>query len=201
MTTLTFPTLTRTPGSFEFGIVSNTTTFSSPLSQSVQTIEMPGARWRFSFPLNDLAEADAALVQGFLAQLRGQAGRFYMSNLARPTPRGIATGTPLVKGASQTGTSINTDGWTPSQTGILKVGDFFKIGDELKMVVSADVSSDGSGNATIMFEPPIRSSPADNSAITTSSPTAIFKLTGDDNGWATRPGRYTSFNLQGIEVI
>lgn len=201
MAPLTFPTLTRSPGSFEFGIVSNTTAFTSPLSQSVQTIEMPGARWRFSFALNDLAEADSALVQGFLAQLRGQAGRFYLHNLARPTPRGSATGTPLVKGASQTGTSIATDGWTPSQAGILKVGDFFKIGDELKMVVGADVASDSGGNATIVFEPPIRSSPADNSAIATGSPTAIFKLPGDDNGWATGTGRHTSFNLQGIEVI
>lgn len=201
MTTLTFPTLTRNPGAFEFGLVSNTMRFESPLSGTLQTVEMPGARWRFSFSMENLEEADAALLQGFLAQLRGQAGRFYMHNLARPTPRGIATGTPLIKGASQTGTTVITDGWTISQTGILKVGDFFKIGDELKIVVNADVNSDGAGEATITFEPPIRSSPADNSAVVISSPTGIFKLTSDDNTWQTRAPVWTTFNLEGVEVL
>lgn len=201
MTTLTFPALSRNTNAFEFGLTANTTLFTSPLSGAVQTIEMPSPRWRFNAAFDNLTEADAALLQGFFAQLRGQAGRFYQHNLARPVPRGIATGTPLVNGASQTGTSIITDGWTPSQTGILKVGDFFKIGYELKMVVSADVNSDGSGNATITFEPPIRTSPANDSAIITSSPTAVFKLTGDDNGWSVKPGLITSFNLQGIEVF
>lgn len=200
MTTLTFPTLSRAPDTFEFGLVHNTQTFTSPLSATVQTVEIPSARWRFAFALDSMVEADAALVQGFLAQLRGQAGRFYMHNMARPTPRGIATGTPLVKGASQTGTSIVTDGWTPSQAGILKVGDFFGIGGELKMVVSADVNSDVAGEATIVFEPPIRTSPADNAAVVISSPTAVFKLTADDNTWSAR-SLWTSFSLQGVEVL
>lgn len=201
MTTLTFPTLSRTPPSFTFGLKHNTTLFQSPLSGAVQTVEMPGARWQFRMSYADLEEADAALLQGFLAQLRGQAGRFYLYNLARPTPRGSVPGTPLVKGASQTGATLATDGWTPSQTGILKVGDFFKIGNELKMVVGADVNSDGAGEATITFEPPIRSSPADNSAVATSSPTAVFKLTSDDNAWNTRAPVWTSFELQGEEVL
>jgi hypothetical protein len=166
----------------------------------VQTIEMPSARWRFSFTLDQLEEADAALMQAFLAQLRGQAGRFFMYNMARTAPRGIATGTPLVKGASQTGTSLITDGWTISQTGILKAGDFFSVNGELKMVV-ADCNSDSGGNATITFEPPLRAAPADNAALTTASPTATFKLTADDNGWSTRAPLWTTFNLQGVEVF
>ena len=50
---------------------------------------------------------------------------------------GVATGTPLVNGASQTSTyanvkatmtqTLNTDGWTNSTTGILKAGDVFTI--------------------------------------------------------------------------
>lgn len=201
MTTRTFPTLSRLPDSFDFGLTSNTMTFTSPLSSAVQTVEMPSPRWRFSFTMQHLEEADAALMQGFLAQLRGQAGRFYMYNMARTTPRGIATGTPIVAGASQTGTTINTSGWTISQTGILKIGDFFKIGNELKVVVNADVNSDGSGLATITFEPPIRTSPANSSAVVISSPTAIFKLTDDNTSWNTVAPQWTTFNLQGIEVL
>lgn len=201
MPTLTFPTLVRKPATFDFGLLSNTMSFTSPLSKSAQTVEMPSPRWQFSFTMDKLEEPDAALLQGFLAQLRGQAGRFYMYNMARQTPRGIATGTPIVAGASQVGTTLNTSGWTVSQTGILKIGDFFKIGNELKMVVGADVNSDGAGLATITFEPPIRSSPANASAIITSSPTAIFKLTSDDATWSTSAPTWTTFNLQGVEVL
>lgn len=201
MTTLTFPTLTRLPDSFDFGMVSNTVTFQSPLSGATQTIEFPSPRWQFSFTMRHLEEADAALLQAFLMQLRGQSGRFYMYNMARPAPRGTAPGTPVVSGASQTGTTINTSGWTPSQTGILKVGDLFGIGGELKMVVSAEVNSDAGGLATITFEPPIRTSPTDATAVDTGAPTAIFKLTEDVNTWNTVSPLWTTFNISGIEVL
>jgi hypothetical protein len=98
-------------------------------------------------------------------------------------------GTPLVNGASQTGSSLVTDGWTASAANRLKKGDVFTIagvfavnpvsGDTLsdlqQFVVTADVSSNGSGDATIPFSPPIittgayktvSASPADNAAIT-----------------------------------
>lgn len=97
-------------------------------------------------------------------------------------------GTPLVNGASQTGASLITDGWTASAASRLKKGDVITItgvyavnpvsGDTLQdlqqFVVTADVSSDGSGNATIGIYPSIVTSgatktvsaaPTDNAAI------------------------------------
>jgi hypothetical protein len=92
---------------------------------------------------------------------------------------GVNTGTPLVKGASQNVTylaskdtisqSLITDGWTASQTGILKAGDVFTIADVYSVnrdtyvstgqlqdfVVLADANSDASGNATFTIRPPI----------------------------------------------
>jgi hypothetical protein len=92
---------------------------------------------------------------------------------------GVNTGTPLVKGASQNTTyalskdtisqSLITDGWTASQTGILKAGDVFTIADVYSVnrdtyvstgqlqdfVVLADANSDASGNATFTIRPPI----------------------------------------------
>lgn len=112
---------------------------------------------------------------------------------------GVGTGTPLVNGASQNVTydsarntwtqPLITDGWTASQTGILKEGDVFTIAgvkainrgtkdalsDLQAFVVTADANSDGSGNATFTVSPPIITSggyqtvsaaPADNAAIT-----------------------------------
>lgn len=98
-------------------------------------------------------------------------------------------GTPLVNGASQSGASLITDGWTSSAAARLKQGDVFTIADVYavnpqtrvstgvlrQFVVTADVSSDGSGNLTAAISPSITTSgayqtvdsvPADNAAIT-----------------------------------
>lgn len=115
---------------------------------------------------------------------------------------GVNTGTPLVDGASQNVTyaaataggiwsqSLVTDGWTASQTGILKAGDVFTIagvysvnrrtrastGALQTFTVLADANSGGgAGAATFTISPPIITSgsyktcsaaPANNAAIT-----------------------------------
>ena len=200
MATIVFPTLSRLPATFDMGLVSNTMTFTSPLSASVQTIEMPAMRWRFSFSMQDLDAADAGLIQAFLAQLRGQAGRFTMYDLSAPYTRGVITGSPVVNGAGQTGTSLATSGWDLVTPGNLEIGDKFSVGGELKIVTSAAIS-DGAGMMTINFEPPLRTAPTNGSAINFWQPTAIFKLTSDDNGWSVKAPYLTTVNIQGIEVI
>lgn len=76
-------------------------------------------------------------------------------------------GTPLVAGTITNGNTITTDGWDVSKTGLLKAGDVYNIagvygvnpqnyettGILLDFVVQEDVNSDGSGLATITFEP------------------------------------------------
>lgn len=83
-------------------------------------------------------------------------------------------GTPAVNGASQTGSSLVTNGWTAAAANRLKKGDVFTIanvfavnpqtrqstGQLRQFVVTADVSSDGSGNATIPISPAIVTSGA-----------------------------------------
>jgi hypothetical protein len=99
-------------------------------------------------------------------------------------------GTPLVNGATQTGSTLITDGWTAAAAARLKKGDVitiagvFHVNPQSKVIspgqlqqftVTADLSSDGSGNATIPIYPAITTSgayqtvtasPADNAAIT-----------------------------------
>lgn len=106
-----------------------------------------------------------------------------------PHTVGPLGGTPLVNGADQTGSSLVTDGWTASAASRLKKGDIFTIADVYainpqnyrsttqlqQFVVTADVSSDGSGNATIPIYPSLSASgayatvsalPANNAALT-----------------------------------
>lgn len=103
---------------------------------------------------------------------------------------GALGGTPLVNGATVSGaTTIVTDGWSNSITGVLKKGDVFSManvyavnpqtrqstGELAQFLVTADVNSDSSGNVTITIDRAIVSSgqyqnvdslPVDNSAIT-----------------------------------
>jgi hypothetical protein len=200
MTIYTWPVMNRrNPSQLDWALVSNTQSFESPLSGAVQTVEMPGARWRASFTFQALDASDAGILRAHLARLRGRSGRFYLHNMARSVPTGSAAGSPLVNGAGQSGTTLITDGWTPNQTGALKAGDFFGVNGELKMVV-ADVNSDGSGNATITFEPPLRGTPADNLQVITNKPTAIFRLDEDVARWVTSAPALDTISISATET-
>lgn len=82
---------------------------------------------------------------------------------------GAHGGTPLVAGASQSGSSLNIDGGTNSTAGFLKAGDVFTIagvfsvnprtyestGMLQQFVVTADAATDGSGATTLSISPEI----------------------------------------------
>ncbi len=188
----------------KFGLRSNTQTFTSPLSGSVQTLEMPGARWTASYVLPPMKRDTAAAWQAFFVRLRGQAGRFYGYDPDSRAPRGVATGTPLVNGGGQTGASLVTDGWTASVTGILKAGDYIAFdagtGRELHMVV-ADASSNESGQATLTLEPPIRVSPLDNAALILSSASCVMMLATPDIAWDASETSVYGLAFEAVEAI
>jgi hypothetical protein len=86
----------------------------------------------------------------------------------RKTLFGAGGGTPLVAGADQTGSTIDTDGW-PNSTLVLKKGDLITFASIVTVYdVTADATTNGSGEVTISINSPIFSggSPADNAAIT-----------------------------------
>jgi hypothetical protein len=185
--------------SARFGLQFNTQQHISPLSRTTQRIELPGARWMANYTLAPTKRSELAAIQAFLIQLRGGANTFWGYDPAATSPRGTATGTPLVNGGSQVGTSLVTDGWTPNVTGILKAGDYFQVGSELKMLVG-DVNSNGSGQATLLFEPPLRESPADNAAITVASASCVMRLVDDDQiGWDEDEALFYGISFSAVE--
>lgn len=96
-------------------------------------------------------------------------------------------GTPLVNGASQTGTSLDIDGLTSAP----QAGDVFKIaGVDLVYTVTTDATVT-SGAATLAINPALDSSPADNAVIT-------FLSTSRDGATRTR---FAKYNLTGTEKI
>lgn len=202
MTVYSFPSTPAFRRS-SFGKVANTRSFTSPLNGRTQTVELPGARWQASYTLPAMKRAKAAAWIAWLTRMQGMAGRFYAFDPDARSPRGTATGTPLVKGASQTGTSLITDGWTAGVTGILLAGDYIAFdtsaGRELRML-TADATSDGSGNATLTLDAPIRTSPDDNEPVIITDPSCIMMLLDDTVTWDADEAGIFTIAFAGIEA-
>lgn len=159
--------------------VSGTRTARSSVTDKLYTQRGDGGYWKARVSLPYVFRDEGAEWIGFLASLDGQYGSFYLGDSTATTPLGTALGTPLVKGASQTGFSIITDGWTINQTGCLKSGDYIQIGSYL-YIITKDADSDAGGNSTLDIWPRLRTSPADNEGIITTNTKGIFRLTDSE---------------------
>jgi hypothetical protein len=141
--------------------------------------------------LKGLFQAGDRIASQYKKGMMGQGAGFewYMDQNLRTHKVGPLGGSPVVNGAGQTGASLITNGWTAAAATRLKKGDVFTIanvnavnpqnlqstGALRQFVVTADTSSDGSGNATIPISPAIvvagpfatvDSTPANSAAIT-----------------------------------
>jgi len=172
----------------------------SPFTAQQQVYQHQGQFWRAQITLPPMRREDAEPWIAAMLSLNGRRGTFYLGDASATTPRGTATGTPLVNGASQTGQTLVTDGWTSGVTGILKAGDYMQIGDRLYKVL-ADANSDGTGNATFDIWPRLRESPADNAAITVTNTKGLFRRADNAAEWDIAPGKIFSMSFEAVEAI
>lgn len=177
MTILSFPA--QPAATIDWQLATVTANHASPFTNDEQTQANYGAaRWVAVITWQKLSRSEAADVEAFLAECNGPAGRFYLGNQARATPRGTPSGTPVVDGAANYGGLLATRGWTPSTAGLLLRGDFLAVANEPKMV-RANVTSDADGKAVLSITPPLRAVPADGAAVVTSNWTGVFRLLDD----------------------
>lgn len=166
-----------------------------------QVYSYSGDRWTLNVTYPRKALVDARLIQAFLLALRGGVGTFIAGDPYQAAPSGIATGTPVINGAGQTGYTLATTGWTAGQTGILKAGDYIQIGSYNLHMVLQDANSNGSGQATFDIWPRIRTSPSNGSAVVINSPKCLFRLTDSNVGWAVDKESLYDFSLSAVEAI
>jgi hypothetical protein len=185
-----------------FFLETNTQTFESPLNRVTQRLELQGQRWRATWTLPPMSKANAAPWIAFFMKLKGTVNTFTASDPDWQTNLGAWSGTPLVKGASQTGNSLIIDGCTAGVTGWAKAGDYFNVSGKLRRV-TADANSNGSGEVTLSFEPPIYTAPADNAAITKNPATVEMRLLDDGAGeWESGIGNiYSSKTFSAVEAL
>jgi hypothetical protein len=178
---ITFPTSALTVNGLRVRPRSAVARSESQFSLQDDVTDWGGQMWEISGSLPLMTREQAAAYVTFMLKLNGKKGTFLFP-IPDATVRGIATGTPLVKGASQTGNSLIIDGFTNGVTGILKAGDWFNLGSgsstRLHMVLD-DVNSNGSGEVTVDIWPSLRESPSDNAAVTLTNCKLLARLKSD----------------------
>jgi hypothetical protein len=197
MTNFVYPAII--PNNTQIQLLSNTKTYISPISGSIQTIDRGGERWKISLVHRNLRGSNRAVMLAYSSKLNGQQHRIIIHNHAENN-RGLLGGVPVINGAGQTGTAVNIDGCAASITNWMREGDFFSINGELKICIS-DVDSDVVGDATINFAPRLRSAPSDGSSVDTSQGTGTFLLSQSGVSWTNRPGGFSDLSLSIIEDI
>ena len=176
----------------------------SPFTGVQQVQKHQGQWWEFEGSLAPMSRADAEEWIAFFLKLNGMQGTFLLGDPLGTTARGIATGTPLIKGASQTGNSLITDGWTTSQTGIMKAGDYFQLGTGTSSrlyKVLADADSDGSGDSTFDIWPSINTALADNTALDVTSPAGLFRLATNEVGFDLQQAQKDGLAFSAFGVV
>ena len=169
---VTIPT-TIAPSATTFRIMRSVGVTQSVYTGAQQVYQYTGEWWECEVTMPPMRTANAREFVAFLVSMRGFYGSMYLGDWDARTPLGTASssaGTPLVKGADQTGNSLICDGAPATQTGYLKAGDYIQI---------------GSGDFTVAIEPALRTSPADNTALTVSSTKGVFRLASNETSWNT----------------
>lgn len=201
--TITFPlTLPSTPKLKSFSLTANNVVAksTSPFTLTMQVYKHPGQQWMATFETAPMTLAQANAWKAFLVSLNGPYGTFLAGDPDNLAPRGVATGTPLVDGAAQTGAVLNTKGWTTGVTGILLAGDMIQIGNFMYMVL-ADTNSNGSGLAAVDVWPNLRASPADGAAIIISNTKTRWRLDKNSVMWRTDSLHLTSLTFNALEDV
>lgn len=153
------------------------------------------------YPPMRRSEFDPMLA--FLDQQQDEYGQFTVVLPRMSTARGALGGTPLVNnvaGYSIGASSVAVDGASLSVTNWVRAGDFFKFGGHAKVYrATADANSDGSGNVTLAFWPPLVSAVANNEAATLSDVTFTVRLAGPAPACEIEPGVFGALSLSLVE--
>jgi hypothetical protein len=186
---ISLPTIPAAPATIDFTATDIVAMSISPFTgqQQVQDWQQGWLEASVSYPPLTHVQAQAWIA--FLMGLRGQANVFQLGDPLAIAPQGSGAGAPLVNGASQSGFSLNTKGWTAGASGVLMPGDWLQIGYRAYRVILSQVNADGSGDATINIYPSLRESPNDGDAITIRNTRGLFRLKTNARKWSETAAR------------
>ena len=68
-------------------------------------------------------------------------------------------------------------------------------------MVTANATTDSSGDVTVNFVPSLRSSPSNDASITTTNPVCTMKLLGDSTSYNINNSNIYGISFSGLEVF
>ena len=140
------------------------------------SVQIDGQRFKFSASYPPMSRTDFAPVLAFIMKQRSQKETFQIALPDLKNAKGNVSGTVLVNGSHSAGdTTITVD----AMTGTLKAGDLVKFAHSKVYMIVADVTADGSNEATLTIEPPLREALADDSSVTYDGVEFTVRLTND----------------------
>ncbi len=168
-------------------------------SGKIFSTQVDGQKFKFSATYPPMSRSDFAPVLAFIMKQRSQKETFQISLPDLKNAKGNVSGTVLVKNAHTAGdTTITVD----AMTGTLKAGDLvtFAGHNKVYMVVS-DATADGSNEATLTIEPPLRSAVSDNAVVTYDGVEFTVRLTNDLQQFSTDDLDTFRFEVDFIEAL
>ena len=158
----------------------------------------PAARWVCALqfvPTVDVAQLRR--MRAFLAFAAQPGNGFRLDMVEAAQAVSPVPATALVNGAGQLGLVLNIDG-LPNSTAILPAGALVSVAlpggsDEQAFTLTAAATSNGSGQAALALNQPLRASPADNAVVRLHWPRAVMRVGPDALNWAASPGAIYEF--------
>jgi len=197
----TFPS-TPTTSSVSISSQQNTIV-STTVSGRRQARQIDGQRFKLTLSFPIMTRSEFAPILAFIMKQRSQLESFQYTPATMASSNGVASGVIRVNGAISAGvTSVAIDGMANSTSGIFKAGDFFRFTGQNKVYMCvADVSSNGSGQGTLTFEPPLRTGVADNAILIYSNVDFTVGLTNDVQEFRVGTENYFQYEVDLIEVL
>ena len=179
------------------------TIVSTTTSGRRQARQIDGQRFRMTISFPPMSRAEFSPINAFIIKQRSQLETFTYAPPTISSPLGVASGVIRVNGAILAGvTSVAIDGMANSTSGVFKAGDFFRFTGQNKVyMVMADVSSNGSGQGTLTFEPPLRTGVSDNAILIYSSVDFTLGLVADVQEFNIGTENLFQYQLDVIEVL
>ena len=197
----TFPS---SPTPRDVAISSNQNTIvTTTASGRRQARQIDGQRFRLRLRFPVMSRSEFAPIIAFIMKQRSQLESFQYTPPTIDDALGSASTVLNVDGALTAGTTTaNIDNMTVSTNGILKAGDYFRFTGQAKVYMCVeDLNSDGYGEGTLTFEPPLRANVADNAVIIYDNVDFTVGLTGDIQEFTIGTENYFQYEIDLIEVL
>ena len=197
----TFPT---SPAPRNANIRSQQTTIVSvTASGRKQARQIDGQKFAITLQFPTMTRAEFAPIKAFIMKQRSRLENFTIVPPTVKNALGVASTVLNVDGALTAGTTTaNIDNMTVSTNGILKAGDYFRFTGQQKVYMAVeDLNSDGYGEGTLTFEPPLRANVADDAVLVYDNVDFTVSLTNDVQEFDVGVQEYFNYEIDLIEVL